>query len=87
VRTFLRILEEKGYLKHKARGRQYVYRPATPISRARWSAVQRVLKTFFDGSLEKALALYLSHPQADVSREELQRLEDLIREARQKEGE
>lgn len=85
VRTFLRILEEKGHLKHKQRGREYVFRPTRPRRRAGQSAVQHVLKTFFDGSLERAVAVHLSNPTAKVSPDELKRLEALICEAR-KEG-
>lgn len=84
VRTFLRILEEKGHLKHRERGREYVYRPTKRRQDVGRSAVRRVLKTFFEGSLEKAVALYLSDPNSNVSPEELKRLEELIRDARKK---
>jgi BlaI family penicillinase repressor len=86
VRTFLRILEEKGHLRHRSRGREYVFRPTRPRTRAGQSAVQHVLKTFFNGSLEKAVAVHLANPAAKVSPDELKRLEDLIREAREEEG-
>jgi predicted transcriptional regulator len=84
VRTLLRILEDKGHLKHSKHGREFFYRPATARSRAGQSAVRRVLQTFFGGSLEKAVAVYLADPNAKVSRDELKRLSDLIREARKK---
>ena len=83
VRTFLRILEEKGHLKHKNRGREYVFRPTRPRVRAGQSAVQHVLKTFFDGSLERAIAVHLANPSTKISRDELKRLEALIREAKE----
>ncbi len=51
VRTMLRILEEKGHLKHTTRGREFVYRPVRPRRRAGQSAMRRLLNTFFDGSL------------------------------------
>ena len=86
VRTFLRILEEKGHLRHKQRGREYVFRPTKARGRAGRSAVQHVINTFFDGSLEKAVAVHLSNPKAGVSQEELKRLEALIREAREQEN-
>ena len=84
VRTFLRILEEKGHLRHSARGREYVYRPTRPRRDAGKSAVRRVIETFFEGSVEKAVAVYLSDPGATVSPDELKRLEALIRDARKK---
>jgi len=86
VRTFLRILEEKGHLRHRNRGREYVFRPTKPRARAGQSAVQHVIKTFFNGSLEKAVAVHLANPAAKTSPEELQRLEDLIRQARDEGG-
>ena len=86
VRTLLRILEEKGHLRHEKRGRQFIYRPTRPRRRAGQSALQRVLHTFFDGSLEKAVAAHLAHPSAGLSPEELERLLNLINQARQKEA-
>jgi predicted transcriptional regulator len=83
----LRILEEKGRLRHSKRGRQFVYRPTRPRGRAGRSALQGVLATFFDGSLEKAVAAHLSDPTARPSPDELQRLARLIRQARKKEKE
>jgi BlaI family penicillinase repressor len=87
VRTLLRILEEKGRLRHRKGGRQFVYRPTKPRGRAGRSALQGVLTTFFDGSLEKAVAAHLSDPTARPSPEELERLARLIREARNQEKE
>jgi predicted transcriptional regulator len=84
VRTLLRILEEKGHLKHVQQGREYVYQPNRPRLRAGRSAFQRVLQTFFDGSLEKAVAAHLADSAANLSAEELQRLADLIHQARNK---
>jgi BlaI family transcriptional regulator, penicillinase repressor len=84
VRTLLRILEEKGHLKHVQRGREYVYQPTQPRLRAGRSAFQRVLQTFFDGSLEKAVAAHLADSSANLATEELQRLADLIHQARNK---
>ena len=52
VRALLRLLEEKGHLGHEQDGRPYVYRPTVPASRARRSALRRVLQTFFDDSVE-----------------------------------
>ncbi len=85
VRTLLRILEYKGHLKHLKRGREFVYVPTRARARAGRSAFQRVLQTFFDGSLEKAVAAHLADPGAEIPPEELRRLSALIREAKRKE--
>jgi predicted transcriptional regulator len=85
VRTFLRILEEKGHLNHVKRGREFVFRPVRRRERAGYSAFQRVLETFFDGSIEKAVAAHLADPESAVKPEELQRLSALIAEARKNE--
>lgn len=82
VRTFLRILEDKGHLKHAERGRVFVYSPVQSATVAGKSAVKRVLSTFFGGSLESALASYLTDGRTKVSDEELQRIAQLIEEAR-----
>jgi predicted transcriptional regulator len=84
VRTLLRILEEKGHLKHVQQGRRFVYQPTRPRLRAGRSALQRVLKTFFEGSLERAVAAHLGDPGAKLSTAELKRLADLIQQARSK---
>jgi BlaI family penicillinase repressor len=84
IRTLLRILEEKGHLKHKKVGREFVYLPTRPKSRAARSAMRRVVDTFFSGSLEQAVAMHLGDPQADLSTEELNRIAKLIAAAKQK---
>jgi predicted transcriptional regulator len=84
VRTLLRILEDKGHLKHRQEGLAYVYLPSRPRAQAGRSALRRVLQTFFDGSLEKAVAAHLIDSSDALSAEELQRLADLIRQARKK---
>ena len=81
VRTFLRILEEKGYLTHTKQGRRYVYKTTQPRRRAGQSAIRRVLATFFDGSMEDAVAAYMADPQANIGPEELQRLAKLVEQA------
>jgi BlaI family transcriptional regulator, penicillinase repressor len=85
VRTLLRILEDKGHLKHFKRGREFVYQPIHSRDSAGKTAFARAIQTFFDGSLERAVAAYLGDPQAGISPEELQRLSSLIKEARRKE--
>jgi len=86
VRTLLKILEGKGYLQHETRGREFVYRPTQPRGRAGQSALRGLLRTFFDGSLEKAVAAHLTDPETRPSPEELKRLARLISEARKKEN-
>ncbi len=84
VRTLLRILEEKGHLRHRQEGLAYVYLPSRPRDQAGRSALRRVLQTFFEGSLEKAVAAHLGDSAADLAPDELRRLAELIRQARKK---
>ena len=84
VRTLLRILEAKGHLKHKQEGLAYIYVPARPRAQVARSAFRRVLHTFFEGSLEKAVAALLGDDASDLSAEELAGLAELIRQARKK---
>ena len=86
VRTFLRMLEERGLLKHEKRGRAFVYKPVRPAGQVGKSALRRVVETFFGGSLEKALTAHLTDPGAKMSGEEYARLAALIEEARKKSG-
>jgi predicted transcriptional regulator len=85
VRTFLRILEEKGHLIHRESSGKYIYRPTHPKGKAGEAALQRVVQTFFDGSLEKAVAALFSPDDAKLSREEWKRVRSLIDNAK-KEG-
>ncbi len=85
VRTLLRILEEKGHLEHRKEGREYIYLPTRPRETAGRSALRRVLATFFDGSLEQAVAAHLSDPKIDITPDELMRLNALIREVQEEE--
>lgn len=84
VRTMLRILEEKGHLVHTKNGREFVYKPTRARSHAGLSALRRVVQTFFEGSIEKAVAVHLSDPKSDLSEDELKRLAGLIRQAQRK---
>ena len=84
VSTMLRILEEKGHLKHKKKSREFIYQPIKARKRAGQSAMRRVLKTFFDDSLEKALAAHMADPRAKLSASELKRLGELIRQVQKK---
>lgn len=83
VRAMLRVLEEKKHLKHRQQGPRYMYRATVPREDARESALRRLLKTFFDNSTENAVAALLDLSAADLSQAELDRLAELIREARE----
>ena len=82
VRTFLRILEHKGHLKHEEKMGRYIYKPTRPRSLAARLATRKLIGTFFDGSASKAVALLLTDPDEPVSAEELDRIAALIAEAR-----
>ena len=81
VRTMMRLLETKGYLKHRRQGMKYVYRPTQAPDKARRSALQHVLKTFFAGSAPDAVAAVLDLSGDKISPEELDRLARLIDKA------
>lgn len=83
VRAMLRVLETKGHLRHVLEGKSYVWVPTLGRSRASRSALQNMLKTFFDGSAEKAVAALLDISRTEMTDDELQRLSRLIEEARQ----
>ena len=82
VRTFLKILEDKGHAKRRKRGREYLYRAKRTRKRAGLSAMRRVLHTFFDGSLGKALSAQLADGKTKLSPDELEQVARLINEAR-----
>jgi len=84
VRTLLGILEAKGHVRHKKAGREFVYAPLRPRDRAGRSALRRVLATFYEGSIEKAVAAHLADRKAGPSDEELHRLQGMIAQARKK---
>jgi predicted transcriptional regulator len=85
VRALLRLLEERGHVKHAQDGTRYVYLPAVPRGDARKSALKHVVQTFFGGSVEQAVVALLDSSRAKLSREELERLSDAIDRAK-KEG-
>jgi BlaI family transcriptional regulator, penicillinase repressor len=82
VRSLLRVLEEKGHLRHEQDGQRYVYSPTIEREQAKFSALQRVLQTFFDDSTEEAVAALLDISQERLSDQELERMEQLIKQAR-----
>jgi len=83
VRALLRVLEDKGHLKHRVDGPRYVYVPTVPREKARARALRQVVGTFFEGSAGAAAAALLDLSHDDLSDEELARLEALIRRARE----
>ena len=85
VRALLRILEDKGHLRHRQDGPRYVFSPTVPRERARVSALKQMLQTFFDDSTEQAVAALLDMSSSGLSDEELNRLSQMIEQAR-KEG-
>jgi BlaI family transcriptional regulator, penicillinase repressor len=82
VRAQLRVLEEKGHVRHEEHGLRYVYAPAIPRDVARRSALRHLVETFFDGSTEKVVAALLGGEVARISPEELDRLARLISKGR-----
>ena len=84
VRTQLRVLEEKGHVRHEEEGLRYVYEPAVPRSSARKSAMRHMVETFFDGSAENAVAALLGGEGAKLSDDQLDRIADLVKKSRAK---
>ena len=82
VRAMLRILEEKGHVRHEQDGPRYVYVPTVARDNAQRSALRHVLQTFFDGSAEQAISALLDDGAASLSESELDRLQQLINRAR-----
>jgi predicted transcriptional regulator len=82
VRAQLRVLEEKGHVRHEEHGLRYVYVPTVPRDVARWSALRHLVETFFDGSAEKLVAALLGGEISRISREELDRLAHLLTKER-----
>jgi BlaI family penicillinase repressor len=82
VRAMLRILEEKGHVRHEQDGPRYVYLPTVGRDNAKRSALRHMLKTFFDGSTEQAISALLDDSSARLSDRELDRLARMIEHAR-----
>lgn len=78
VRALLRILEGKGLIKHEQDGPRYVYLTAIPRDTAKRSALKHLVRTFFDGSTEEAVAALLDTSSTDLSSDQLDRLQALI---------
>ncbi len=85
IRRLIRILEEKGLLRHKVDGPRHVYYPTLAPEQARISALDHLLQTHFRGSVSQAIAALLESSADSLTEAELERITDLIEEAR-KEG-
>lgn len=82
VRAMLRILEEKGHVRHEQDGPRYVYLPTVARDNAKKSAMRHMLRTFFDGSAEQAISALLDDESTKLSEAELERLARMINQAR-----
>src|SRR5438876_3492518 len=78
VRAQLRVLEEKGHVRHEEDGLRYVYAPTLPLHLVRRSALRHLVETFFDGSAEKVVAALLGGEASRLSHEEMERLAAMI---------
>lgn len=85
VRALLRLLEERGHVKHVQDGQRYIYAPAATREGARKSALAHVVRTFFAGSVEQAIAALVESSRTRLSKDELDRLAEVIDRAK-KEG-
>ncbi len=83
VRALLRVLEEKGHVRHEMEGQRYVYVPVVERNQARRSVLRHLVDTFFEGSAEQAVATLLDLSKEDLTEEELGRLSRLIDRARE----
>jgi predicted transcriptional regulator len=85
VRALLRILKDKGHVRHRQEGARYVYQPRVSRETARRSALKRVVSTFFQGSITQAMAALLEAADTKLSGAELNKLQQIIKQAK-KEG-
>jgi predicted transcriptional regulator len=83
VRALLKVLEDKGHVRHLAEGLRYVYQPTMARDKVKRAAVRHVLDTFFNGSPEQIVAALLDVSSPALTREELDRMAEMIDKARQ----
>jgi BlaI family transcriptional regulator, penicillinase repressor len=86
VRTFLRILEKKGRLRHIEEDGKYVYLPTRPRQTAARAALRRVVRSYFGGSVEKVMATLLSEKAGKISSEQFERLQKMVSKAQEEGG-
>ncbi len=84
VRATLRILEDKGHVRHEEESLRYVYSPAIPRDKARRMAIRRLLDTFFEGSVENAVAAMLDPSVKKLSQSDLERLSEVVEQAKRR---
>jgi predicted transcriptional regulator len=82
VRALIKVLEDKGHVRHQEDGPRYVFTPSVPRSKARRNAVKHLLQTFFDDSAGEAVASLLGQSAGKLKPEELDKIEELIARAR-----
>ena len=82
VRAMLRMLEEKGHIRHEEHAGRYIFLPTVSREKAKFSALQHLVETFFDGSAEQVVATLLDGSTSKLSRDELNRLSRLIENAK-----
>jgi predicted transcriptional regulator len=83
IRALIKVLEDKGHVRHQEDGPRYVFTPSVPRSKARRKAVKHLLQTFFDDSAGEAVASLLGASAGKLKPEELDKIEDLIARARE----
>ena len=83
VRAMLGFLEDKGYLRHERDGMRYIYLPTIDTRQVRHSALQHMVKTFFNGSAAQAAAALIEMSDSKLSPDDVKRLSELIRKAKQ----
>ena len=81
VRATLRVLEEKGHVKHKQDGPRYLYLPTVSRDKAQSTALKHLVGTFFGGSVEQAVMALLSMPETRMSEDQLEKLAEQVRQA------
>lgn len=86
VRTMMRLLESKGYLTHRQDGIRYVYRSTQSLAKTRTSALKHVLNTFFGGSTSDAVAALIELAPGELTDDEVEQLQEIIREAKEREN-
>src|SRR3954463_4142297 len=82
IRALLRILEEKGHIKHRTEGGRYIYLPCVSTAAASRSALKRVVSTFFQGSTTQAMAALLENADTELSDAEISKLQRIINKAK-----
>ena len=83
VRALLRLLEERGHVRHIEEGGRYVFSPAVPRGEARRKALLHVVSTFFGGSVEEAMLTLVQSSRSKLTSDELDRLAEIVEDARQ----